>query len=270
VRNWWTYIRSPDSVVLLLMVFTACVALSQLPKDNPRTTTTAGVMVAKAQKRSDLVRAAALIVAKSNEFREEQGLNPMEVNAKLAHTANYFADYMARSDKYSHTADGKTPSERAEENGYDYCLVSENIAYVDRSAGIGTDELAKKMVEVWKQSAEHRKNMLDPLVMESGVAVAHSGKTGKYYGVQLFGRPKSLSIGLAIENKSQVPIEYTLGERTYQLPSRSRQSHEECLPADLTFQLPDESKPERYTLRPHDGNHFVISGPANELKIEKK
>ena len=148
--------------------------------------------------------------------------------------------------------------------------MSENIAYVYSSAGFGTEELAEKMVEVWKESPEHRKNMLDPAVTESGVAVAHSVKTGNYYGVQMFGRPKSLSIRFAIENKSEVPIEYTVGERTYELPPRNRHTHEECLPADLTFQLPGESKSQRYTFRPHDGDHFIISGPADKLKVEKK
>ena len=50
-------------------------------------------------------------------------------------------------------------------------------------------------------------------VTEIGVAVAHSTKTGNYYGVQMFGRPKSLSFRFAIENKSEIPIEYNVGER---------------------------------------------------------
>ncbi len=35
-----------------------------------------------------------------------------------------------------------------------------------------------------------RKNMLAPEVTETGVAVARSGKTGRYYAVQMFGRPR--------------------------------------------------------------------------------
>ena len=76
MRNWRTSIRSPYAIALLVMAFAAWVALSQLPEDNPMTTTTAAVMDAKTQTRPDLVRAAALIVAKTNEFREEQGLKP--------------------------------------------------------------------------------------------------------------------------------------------------------------------------------------------------
>jgi uncharacterized protein YkwD len=252
------------------MAFAAWVALFQLPEDDRMTTTTAAVMDAKRQQRPDLTRAANLIVAKSNQFRQEQGLELVEVNAKLAEAASYFADYMAATDKYSHTADGKTPSQRAKEHDYDYCLVSENIAYLSSSAGLSSEELAEKMVEGWKKSPEHRANMLDADVTESGVAVAHSGKTGNFYGVQMFGRPKSLSIGFVIDNRSEVPIEYTIGERTYELPRANRGIHQECLPADLTFYLPGESKPQRHTFRPHNGDQFIISGPANQLRIEKK
>ena len=152
---------------------------------------------------------------------------------------------MAGADKYSHTADGKTPSERANEHGYDYCLVSENITYLYSSTGFSTEELAEKMVEGWIESPEHCTNMLDVAATEIGVAVAHSGKIGNSYGVQMFGRPKSLSTCFAIENKSEVPIEYTIGERAFKLPPRNRHSHEECLPADLRFLLPGESTPRR-------------------------
>jgi uncharacterized protein YkwD len=244
-------------------------ALPQLPEENPLTATTAAVIDATTQEPPVLVRAAEFIVASTNELRQEHELEPVEVNAQLALAANYFANYMAATDQYSHTADGKTPAERAREHGYDYCLVSENIAYLYSSAGFSTEELAAKFAEVWKESPEHRKNMLDPAVTESGVAVAHSAKTGNYYGVQMFGRPKSLSIQFAIENQSDVPIPYTIGDGPYELPPRNRHSHEECLPTDLTFQLPSEGKPERYTFRPQNGDYFIISGALNELTIEK-
>jgi uncharacterized protein YkwD len=233
-------------------------------------TTTAAVTDSKRLNPPDLKRASDIIVAMTNEFREGQGWEPVEVNAELADAASYFADYMAGTDAYSHTADGKTPSERAQEHGYDYCLVSENIAYLYSSADFIPEELAEKMVEGWTQSPEHRKNMLDPAVTEIGVAVAHSGKTGNYYGVQMFGRPKSLSTRVAIENKSEVPVEYAVGDRTYKIAARNRHTHEECLPVDLMFHLPGETKPGRHTFRLQNGDQFIISGPTDRLKIEKK
>ncbi len=232
--------------------------------------TTTSVADSETQRRPDGVRASALIVARANEFREDQGLQPVEVSAKLTDAAGYFADYMANTDRYSHTADGKTPAERAEEHGYEYCLVTENIAYVYSSAGFSTEELAEKMVEGWKESPEHRKNMLDPFVTESGVAVAHSSKSGNYYGVQMFGRPKSLSISFTIENQAEVPVEYTIGERAFELRPRYRYTHEECLPDVLTFYLPGEPKPERRTYRPESGDHFIIAATADALEVVKQ
>ena len=50
-------------------------------------------------------------------------------------------------------------------------------------------------VEGWERSAAHRKNMLDRDATEIGVAVAHSPRTGRYYGVQVFGRPRGVNDG---------------------------------------------------------------------------
>ena len=44
----------------------------------------------------------------------------------------------------------------------------------------------------------------DPDVTETGVAVARSEKTGYYYGVQMFGRPKSAAVVFKVENRAGV------------------------------------------------------------------
>ena len=72
------------------------------------------------------------------------------------------ARFMARADHYSHEADGKTPAQRAQEQGYAYCIVLENIASLYSSEGFGTQELADRVMQGWKQSQGHRENMLDP------------------------------------------------------------------------------------------------------------
>jgi uncharacterized protein YkwD len=60
---------------------------------------------------------AKLIVEKTNEFRPKQGPSTVAVNSRLADTARYFADHLAKTDKFSHTADEKQPGERAKEHG---------------------------------------------------------------------------------------------------------------------------------------------------------
>jgi len=121
-----------------------------------------------------------LITSLTNDFRGQEGRRKVERSGLLAGSTRYFAQYMAGSGRFSHGADGSTPAARARQHGYDDCIVSENIAYQFNSAGFETRELAQAFVESWKKSPGHRKNMLDPDVTETAVAVARGGKAGEY------------------------------------------------------------------------------------------
>jgi uncharacterized protein YkwD len=85
---------------------------------------------------------------------------------------------------------GAEPGDRATRHGYEWCQVSENISYQYTSATFATAELADRNVEGWKRSPGHRKNMVDRDDVHMAVAVARSRDTGRYYAVQMFGRPK--------------------------------------------------------------------------------
>ena len=139
----------------------------------------------------DADRVERLVVEQTNDFRKANGLEAARPDAALRRTAEAFAAYMARTDRYGHEADGRTPGERARREGYDWCRVSENISYQWSSHDFETGELARRLVEGWKASPGHRRNMLDGKVTETAVAVARSGKSGKYYAVQMFGRPRA-------------------------------------------------------------------------------
>ena len=138
----------------------------------------------------DLGRVEAAIVESTNQFRRDEGLRTVDVDRKLARAARAFANYMADTDRYGHEVDGKKPSQRVKIQGYDYCLVSENIAYQYSSRVLSTEELGGRYFEGWKNSPGHRRNMLEPAARDTAVAVAQSA-TGYYYAVQLFGRPQS-------------------------------------------------------------------------------
>jgi uncharacterized protein YkwD len=140
---------------------------------------------------ADVDRVARLVVAATNQFRRRQGLRDVAVDSRLTAAARQFAEFMARTDKYGHDVDGKTHAERAGQQGYEYCRISENIAYRYSSAGFETAALAAGFIDGWKSSPPHRKNMLDPAVTETGVGVARGGKSGRYYAVQMFARPRS-------------------------------------------------------------------------------
>ena len=198
--------------------------------------------------------AAQQVADSTNEFRRAQELQPVAQSPALAQAAREFAGYMAKTGKYSHTADGRRPMERAAAHGYEHCIVSENIAYLYRSQGYDAASLAHEMVEGWKQSPEHRENMTDPAVTETGVGIARDDK-GRWFGVQMFGRPKSAAISFSVRNESGRNIDYRAGERSYSLPPRAQRTHTVCRRLELTI---DAAQP--FSARPEDGMRYVVTG----------
>ncbi len=142
----------------------------------------AALMIAKVD------QVEALIVDRTNEFRRQNGAEPLRRDASLQKAAERFAAYMARTGEYGHEADGSTAGRRARAAGYGWCDISENIAYQFDSRGFEADALARKVLDGWKASPGHRANMLDRAVLDTAVAVARSERTGYFYSVQMFGR----------------------------------------------------------------------------------
>lgn len=211
-----------------------------------------------------------LIRQLTNQFRQDEGLSVVESNDKLQQTAQKFAQYMARTDRYGHTADGQRPSQRAKEQKYDYCLISENIAYQFRTSGYPTEELAEQFVTGWKNSPPHRKNMVDPDVTQIGVGVAQSEKTGAYYAVQMFGRPKSQAIRFTLSNRAGKEVRYRIGKKQFSLPARFDRTHEVCRPPEVTFADGKESKADKLSIKPTNDERFVIEqNGEGRLVIER-
>jgi uncharacterized protein YkwD len=216
----------------------------------------------------DLALTARLIFDGTNTFRRQKGQPELKTDSKLAKTAEDFAEFMARTDKYSHDADGREPAERATKHDYDYCIITENIAYEYNPAGFTTQELARAFLDGWKKSPEHRKNMLDPDVTEAGMAVAHGEKSGKYYAVSVFGRPKSAAIGFQIVNEAGARIEYHLGDESLTLEPQYTRTHQICRPAELRFTWP-EAEGISESFRTGAGERFVITKEAGKLRVTK-
>jgi uncharacterized protein YkwD len=216
-----------------------------------------------------LAEVTNFIISKTNAFREEHGRPAVKVNAKLTRAAHYFADYMARTSRFGHTADGERPSGRAKKFGYHYCLIAENIAYEYNSEGFATENLATQFFEGWKHSPGHRKNMRDPDVTDTGVAVARGEDTGYYFAVQMFGRPKSKDITFEVSNQTDATIRYTVGGRTFVLPPHYLRTHQRCRPADLTFPVPSKGVASQ-TVRPHKGDHYLIVQQQGKLTLKEE
>lgn len=206
----------------------------------------------------DLEEAGRIIVRRANELRIDAGLPKVAPDAALARAARSFADYMASTDHYGHAADGKQPAERAAARGYDYCLISENIAYQFSTEPYTTADLARRYVEGWKDSPGHRRNMLEPGATDTGAAVARSARTGRYYAVQMFGRPRSRSIEFRIANGARSAVRYRMGREEYSLAPGQERIHTACTPEEVTF--PAAASGEGRTIRPSNGDRLRVEG----------
>jgi uncharacterized protein YkwD len=215
----------------------------------------------------DLERVARRIVELTNAFRREHGRGELKENARLTKAAAYDASYLARTDKFSHTADGSQPWERAAKFGYDYCIELENIAWRYEPTTPEAEELAVGFVEGWKKSPGHRRNMLDRDVTEIGVAVARSSLTGRYYAVQEFGRPKSEAISFQITSSTEKDVEYTLDGKSFTVRPGYTVTHQRCRPPRLSF----KGARGQSAFRPRNGDHYVLrEAEGGGLRVTKE
>lgn len=221
-------------------------------------------------KTPDLETVESMIVERTNEFRKSEGREKVQVDETLKKTATDFARYMAKTDKYGHRANGHSPSERASAHGYDFCIVSENIAYQFKTTGFSTEKLATGFVEGWKNSPGHRKNMLEPDVTETGVGVAQSETTGVFYAVQMFGRPQSEQIAFRLVNKTETALEYQIADQNFSLPPRYARKHTLCRPSKLHWDPNPESdaneKPRE--IKPDDGDEFRVETQDGKILLK--
>jgi uncharacterized protein YkwD len=205
------------------------------------------------------------VMREVNAFRHDEGRVALRPESHLAATAQDFAAFMARTGRFSHEADGHVPAQRAEQHGYAYCVVLENIAYEQRSPEFASGELAQRLVEGWKGSPSHRRNMLEPGVIETGVGLARSSGNGRWYAVQLFGTPASARTQFTVTNEAGVAVRYRLGERTFDLEPRVTRTHQQCHPADLALEGAAEP-----AVRPRGGAALVVHSAAGALRLDER
>jgi len=219
----------------------------------------------------DLPQTEIAIVEMTNAFRKDNRLGALKPNAALTAAARAFAQYLGRSGKFGHEADGRQPAQRAEAQGYRYCAVAENLALNLDSRGFETGQLARDAVEGWKDSPGHRANMLRPHMTEIGVAVVRAPDPHpKFISVQLFGRPESLKAEFNIENQSGVVVSYRLGEEAIALPAQTIATYVRCDPETLTFEKAGAAGRRH---QPRNGDTFVVraaAGGAIAVDVERK
>lgn len=128
------------------------------------------------------------IVQLTNNFRQQNGLAPVQLSAKLNSAAQTQSQNMAMQDFFGHAdKNGLAVDSRVSATGYNWSRVSENLA-----AGY---QVASEVVEGWINSATHRQNLLDPAVTEVGVGYYFlANDTGSenwnHYWTQVFAAPQ--------------------------------------------------------------------------------
>jgi hypothetical protein len=196
------------------------------------------------------------------------------VNKKLRRSAQYFAAYLARTDKFAHDADGNRPAARVALFGYKACITAENIAYQAKTGGFQPAELAKAIFESWKTSPPHLANMLDPDVSETGLAIGHDPKSERYYAVQEFGRPESDAIQFEVTNHTTGTLHYTVADagrattppKKFELPPATSMHHTRCRSATLDWgwtEMPDNVKAK-------NGRAFAVTKSAGGYKVAEQ
>lgn len=210
----------------------------------------------------DLPATETAVVQMTNDFRAAQGRSAVKRNATLDKVARSFARYLARSGKFSHTADGRKPAERARSGGYAFCQIAENLALNLDSRGFATRQLARQAINGWKNSPGHRRNMLARHVTEIGVGIAKAPGEPKYLSVQLFGRPQALSYSYTIRNQTEEAVTYAVNGKSNTLTPRTIVTHTTCRPHSIRFSF---SHPDKAFLAGRDDTFVVDRAPSGRL-----
>jgi uncharacterized protein YkwD len=161
--------RSPFRSALLLAL-----ALAAVPVASAHAATKAGR--GKAAPAARLSPAAQAV----NAFRRENGLGSVVDDATLLRAAQRQADAMASAGVMSHTVAGDF-SDRMKQAGVKAAAAAENVAMGQRSLA--------EVMEDWKGSSGHRRNMLMSSATRIGVA-QRIGPGGRLYWAMVLASPE--------------------------------------------------------------------------------
>jgi uncharacterized protein YkwD len=116
--------------------------------------------------RLDAERARDLV----NAYRRGKGLRPLKLQPALTEAARAHSRDLAKWDRISHFgSDGSNPWDRVKRVGYSARLAAENV---------GTGQVTvEEVVNGWKASPGHNKNLLLPEAEHMGIALIQDSRT---------------------------------------------------------------------------------------------
>ncbi|KAK9695711.1 hypothetical protein K7432_012828 [Basidiobolus ranarum] len=120
------------------------------------------------------------LLALVNQQRQLVGVPALTIDPRLTLAAERHTLFQATIHKMTHDEPNRTLGQRISETGYVWSNIGENVA-----AGFG-DEAS--VMNAWMNSPEHRRNILNPIFTQIGMAYDPQGS----YWTQDFGRPMTL------------------------------------------------------------------------------
>lgn len=118
-------------------------------------------------------RLASQIIKEANRYRQSEGAAPVVANESLTRAAQRYAEYLARTMKTGHAADGKAPRQRVASVGYKACSWGESLFEPNPYEGSGNPRgAAERVVTYWKPFPGSNRNLVNPRLKHVGVGVA--------------------------------------------------------------------------------------------------
>ncbi|MFI5203847.1 MAG: CAP domain-containing protein [Flavobacteriales bacterium] len=143
------------------------------------------------------------ILDEVNKIRKKAKVDSLEIDTLLNRPSADHARYMAQNKKITHyqnAANKKTPKNRTDFYGAHFAVVGENVQFTHstlilealdkkkKDKELTYQNLAYALVQNWKNSPPHYKNMIDPNFKTTTTSVS-VGADGNIYACQLFGSP---------------------------------------------------------------------------------
>lgn len=122
------------------------------------------------------------VVSSTNHKRVQRDRRAVRGNACLNRMAENWARHLAGTNSLTHRKMGRILSQ------CDRSYVSENLAKYPVSSGMTAAQIARRTVQLWMESAGHRRNLLSRTPRVIGVGVAKSANGNYWYIVQNFAR----------------------------------------------------------------------------------
>jgi len=143
----------------------------------------------------DLIQLKTKIFQLVNEERKAVAVTALTLDTFLLKAAEDHAKYIAKVQTLTHEQTNSkkvNPKERVcFYGGNAFELVGENLLFTGIKNQIYSNEdldaLALKMVELWKKSSNHLKNMINPKYTFTEIGFSIDSENKKIYVVQLFG-----------------------------------------------------------------------------------